>query len=92
VPEARTRTLRGIGQRTPAVESLKFVTPEVVNLVALFVLDRSMLSLPMDVLRHDEHGESDERGAKARKDIDKHCVVGEHGASPPRITLSPWME
>ena len=48
-----------------------------------FVLDRSMPSLSMDILCHDKHGESDERDTKARKDIDKHCVVGEHGVSPP---------
>lgn len=66
---------------------MKFVAPD--------SLDRSMLSLPVDVLRHDKHGESDERDAKARKAIDKHYVVEEHGASPPRITcitLSPWIE
>ena len=42
------------------------------NLVA-FVLDRSMLSLSNDGLRHDVHGKVDGRDAKARKDIGKHA-------------------
>ena len=90
VPEARTRKLRDVGQqRTPAVESLKFATPEVSRSSGIWPRP---LSLPNGVLRHDVHGESDRRDANARKDIDKHCVVGEHGVSLPRITLGPWIE
>jgi len=58
----------------------------------VFALDRLMLSLPKDVIRQDVRRESDDRDPKARKDIGKHCAVGEHRVSPPRITLGPWIE
>jgi hypothetical protein len=73
------------------VEHLKFVAPAAVNLV-VFVLDRLMLSLPNDVLRQYVRRESDDRDAKARKEIGKHCAVGEDRVFPPRITLDPWIE
>lgn len=92
VREARPRTLRGIGQRTPAVESeVRRSHRREVNLV-VFVLDRLMLSFPNDVLRQNVRRESDDRDAKPRKETGEHCAVGEHRVSPPRVTLGPRIE
>lgn len=67
-------------------------TQREVNLLVVFVLDRLMLSFPNDVLHQNVRRESDDSDAKARKEIGKHCAVGEHRVSPPRITLDPRIE
>jgi hypothetical protein len=51
----------------------------------VFVLD--LLSFPNDVLRQDVGRESDNCDAEAREEAGKHCSVGEHWVSPPRVTL-----
>jgi hypothetical protein len=56
------------------------------------VLDSLMLSHPEDVFSEDIHRESDNCNAEARKEVGKHCSVGEHRVFPPGITLGPGIE
>ena len=58
----------------------------------MFVLDSLMLSFPNYVFCEDVHREGDNRNAEAGKEVGKHCPVGEHGVSPPSITLGPRIE